>query len=540
MSVLKSKSSIGLILGTIIILLIIPTWYIMLAPSIIASEIEKMDTTTSYEGTLGKEEYTQFLDDIVASEIEKTNITTSYEGTLYYTSYGVSYENVWPILIEAHVYADEVKGDNVSLKIEANTMNMTNPNAPNRLDEFSYNLTYVINKFTLQNVPDAPDADNNRTGYDPLYPQHLEVDEDVPNVWLDNLNVTATLEYRESIEEGIELHRYFVNETITKEMETPFGLRNVTLTSAKTLLIEPLSGVLAYTENETLIAWMGYKQNKYHMKLVDLTYESTAEAKAEGIELAKKNHDDLELLELMHSVSPIRVEADAKAIGVKGDNVIVKVDAQVTRIDTGEILTDFAQDSTYVFNKFTRKNDPNATDADKSRSGYDPLYPSHLRKDINITTWFDTLNTTATLKFMESVVEDGVTLYKYSGTKKSTDMKFMGFTDCTLSFTRTVLVEPISGLPAYTEEETFSFNTTRAGYPSLPIVYLTYGSTAEAKAEGIELAKTSYDGIQLLEFYLPMIFGVAVIILVIGLALNIRRLERKMTETKTKPPSSRR
>jgi hypothetical protein len=541
-SVLKSKSSIVLILGTIIILLLIPIWYVMLAPSIIASEIEKMDTTTSYEGTLGKEEYTQFLDDIVASEIEKTDITTSYEGTLYYLGYGVSYENVWPILIEAHVYADEVKGDNVSLKVEANTVNMTNPNAPNRLDEFSYNLTYVINKFTLENVPDAPDADKNRTGYDPLYPQHLKVDEDIPNVWLDNLNVTATLEYKESIEEeGLELYRYFVNETITKEMEIPpYGLRNVTLTSAKTLLIEPLSGVLAYTENETLIVWMGYKQMKYHIKLIDLTYKSTAEAKAEGIELAKKNHDDLELLELMHSVSPIRVEADAKAIGVKGDNVIVKVDAQVTRIDTGEILTDFAQDSTYVFNKFTRKNDPNATDADKPRSGYDPLYPSHLRKDENITTWFDTLNTTATLKFVESVVEDGVTLYKYSGTKKSTDMKFMGFTDCTLSFTRTVLVEPISGLPAYTEEETFTFNTTRAGYPPLPIVDLTYWSTAEAKAEGIELAKTSYDGIQLLEFYLPMIFGVVAIILVIGLALNIRRLERKKTETKTKSSASRR
>jgi hypothetical protein len=242
----------------------------------------------------------------------------------------------------------------------------------------------------------------------------------------------------------------------------------------------------------------------------------------------------------MHSVSPIQIEANAKAIEVEGDNVIVEVDAQMTRIDTGEDLPDFAQHSIYVFNKFTRKNDPDATDADKSRSGYDPLYPSHLRKDEEITTWFDIINATATLNFVESIDEDGLTLYKYSGSQKVTGMTFMGFTDSTLSLTRTVLIEPISGLPAYTEEETFSFNTTRTGYPPLPVVYLTYESASEAKAEGIDFAKTSHDGIQLLEFYLPTIFGVVIIILVIGLAFNIRRLERKIAEAKTKPLSSRR
>lgn len=529
MSTIKSKSSIALIVGIIIILLLIPLWYMMLVPSIVASEIEKIDMQISYDGTLGKEEYTELLDDIIASEIERQDITTTYEGTLYYLGYKVAYEHVFPIVIEAHVYADEVKGDNVSLKIEATTMNMTDPDNPNRFDEFSYNLTYVINKFTLENVLDSPDADKNRTGYDPLYPQHLEEGEDITNVWLDNLNTTGTLEFKESIvEEGLTLYKYFVNKTIAKEAGTPWGMRNITATSTKTLLIEPLSGVLAYTENETLIVWLGYKQNPLHLKLVDLTYKNTAEAKAEGIELARKNHDDLELLELMHSLSPIQIEAHAKADGVEGDNVIVKVDAEVTRIDTGENLPDFAQNSTYVFNKFTRENDPDAPDADKSRSGYDPLYPSHLKKGENFTTWFDMLNTTGTLEYVESVVEDGITLYRYSGSETITDVTFMGFTDSTLSLKRTVLVEPLSGLPAYTEEETFWFNTTRTGYPSLPIVYLTYASTTESKTDGLETAKTSFEGLQLLELFLPTILGVVAVILVIGLAFNIRRLRRKM------------
>jgi len=268
LTVLKRKSNIALTLGIIVILLLLPMWYIALVPF------------------------------MIASEIEKTDVTTSYEGKLYYSDYGLGSPKI-PILIEAHVYANETKGDNIILKIEANMMNMTEPDKPNRLDEFSYDLTYVINKFTLKNMQDIPDADKNRTGYDPLYPMHLKADEEIPNVWLDNLNVTSTLEYKGSAnEEGLELYKYFVNKTITTETMLPFGLRNVTVTSTKTLLIEPISGVLAYTENETLTAYMGWKQEKYYLQLVDLTYKSTGEAKVEGIATAKTTHDALQLLEL--------------------------------------------------------------------------------------------------------------------------------------------------------------------------------------------------------------------------------------------------
>ncbi|MDH5690067.1 MAG: DUF3068 domain-containing protein, partial [Candidatus Bathyarchaeota archaeon] len=372
---------------------------------------------------------------------------------------------------------------------------------------------------------------------DPLYPLHLKKGENF-TTWFDTLNTTGTLEFQESIvEEGVTLYRYSGSKTITNVVFQDL-FTDCTVSLERTVLVEPLSGLPAYTENETLCA-MQERLGLPSRLLLYLTYESTDEAKAQGIADAKAAYDDIQLLESLHSVSPIRIEANAKAIEVKGDNVVVKVDAQVTRIDTGETLPDLAQHSTYVFNKFTRENDPNAPDADKPREGYDPLYPLHLKKGENFTTWFDTLNTTATLKFVESVVEDGVTLYRYSGSKKLTDMTFMGFTDCTLSLTRTVLVEPLSGLPAYTEDETFSFNTTRAGYPSLPIVYLTYESIDEAKAQGIADAKAAYEGIQLLELYLPTILGVVAIMLVIGLAFNVRRLKRKMAPSaKPAKPSS--
>lgn len=167
MSVLKRKSSIALITGIIIILLLIPLWYTMLAPSIIASEIEKMDTTTSYEGTLGKEEYTEFLDDIIASEIERIDDTTTYEGNITGQAvvdyYGV---RTLPIQIEAHLYAVGVNGDNVILRLDVEMMNVTDPDKPNKLEEeeFSYNSTLVVNKFTRENVWGAPEADKNRTG----------------------------------------------------------------------------------------------------------------------------------------------------------------------------------------------------------------------------------------------------------------------------------------------------------------------------------------------------------------------------------------
>lgn len=255
MSALRRKSSIALVIGIIVMLLLIPIWYRILAPSIIISELEKIDLLYHYEGTLEFEYHSM------------------------------------PILIKTPIYTEEVKGDNIILKMDANVIHS---NAT--LREFSKNSTYVLNKFTRENVGDAPEADKNRTGYDPLFPSHLKADKDIPNTWLDNLNITGTLKFEGSIvERGVTLYKYFINETTTKEIYIPdIGLRNSTLTSTKTILIEPLSGLWVYTENETFSWIMLPSMHKYFC----LEFNSTAESKAQELANAKATYDSIQLLEL--------------------------------------------------------------------------------------------------------------------------------------------------------------------------------------------------------------------------------------------------
>jgi len=269
-----------LITGIIIILLLIPIWYTMLAPSMIISELEKIDSTTSFEGTFGKIEYI---------------------GTKGYIYDVTNNSDLWeiPITVAVHAYVTEVKGESVTLRID---VTMTERDSGAMLpDPFSRNSTYVFNKFTLENVKDHSDADKPREGYDPLYPLHLKAGENITNAWLDNLNITATLEFKESInEEGLTLYKYFVNETITgmTYVPSPIGdLRNCTLTSTKTILLEPLSGLLVYTEEE-IFDWIWHRKNMPDIALVYIEYESTAEAKTQGLADAKTAHEALQLAEL--------------------------------------------------------------------------------------------------------------------------------------------------------------------------------------------------------------------------------------------------
>ena len=274
MSILKRKSNIALIVGILVIVFLIPIWYMMLAPSLITSELEKIDLETSYVGTFGNK---------------------GYIGTYSI----INRSGVWeiPIEINAHAYATKVEWENVTLRTDAI---MIREDCGEELPEpFSVNLTYVFNKFTLENVKDSPDADKPREGYDPLYPSHIKSGENISNAWLENLNITATLEFKDSVvEQGVTLYRYFVNETLKKLLwiEDLEESRNCTLTSTRLLVIEPLSGLLAYTENETLDWIITHGTTK--LPFVYLTYRSTEEAKTEGIATAKTAHDALQLLEL--------------------------------------------------------------------------------------------------------------------------------------------------------------------------------------------------------------------------------------------------
>jgi len=223
---------------------------------------------------------------IMRAELEKIDLLYVYEGTFEEVGYSS------PILFEAHLYVEEVKGDDVTLKIDVNLI-------AGRAPGLSRNSTYVFNKFTRENVRDVAEADKPRVGYDPLFPSHLKAGEGIPRVWLDNLNTTATLEFKGSVkEEGVTLYKYFVNKTIIVPdyyIGWPFDYANCSLMSTKTILIEPLSGLWTYTENETFSLILNSIPPGV---LGHLTYKSTAESKAEKLLEAKALYDSIQLLEL--------------------------------------------------------------------------------------------------------------------------------------------------------------------------------------------------------------------------------------------------
>jgi len=271
---LESRSSTALIIAIVFTLLLIAVWYVTPAATVSAlliSDLENLDSIGTMEGTAGKEGY--FL------------IRTVFE-------------DVWevPILVKAHVYTTNVTEDEIILRIDANVIRAdTNETIP----DLSGTSIYVINKLTHENVKDSPQADKPREGYDPFYPSHLEAGEDIPNVWLDNLNETGTLEFVRTVKiEDVELYEYFVNKTITKELvipdlgDTPEKPGNYTLTSIKTVLIEPLSGLPMYTSNETFIivknpappvVYVTYKD-----KAVDLVTSRLAHGAMELLEFDKE------------------------------------------------------------------------------------------------------------------------------------------------------------------------------------------------------------------------------------------------------------
>lgn len=200
---------------------------------------------------------------------------------------------------------------------------------------------------------------------------------------------------------------------------------------------------------------------------------------------------------------------------------------------TNETIPRFSVNMTRVFNKFNRKYVPDAPEADINRTGYGAtLYPSHLKAGENISdVWIGNFNNTETLEYKESIEVEGVTLYKYFLNKTITKImdieELGGPTNMTLSLTETVLVEPSIGAPTYIENSTFTVDHT---YSEFRFIRLMYKFSDESRAEGIENAKRAYEGLQLLEVHIPIIFGVIAIILAIGFALNILRLRRK------KPP----
>jgi len=339
MWVLKSKFNMALIIAIILTLSLIAVWYVIPIPKVsplIVSDLENLDAISTMEGTfsgfaceglysvselpirieahlhttngtirlqnetainltnpvdtkwraisetnvlLDKKYHLQSWKDIdkdgKLSSSDQININKTEPAPVGPWWYDV--QEVWKYGAFCDIIACPRMGDDIILRIDANILRAdTNETIP----ELSGNSTYVFNKLTRENVKDAPEANKPREGYDPFYPLHLKLGEDISNVWLDNLDETGTLKFNRTVKiEDVELYEYFLNKTlITNETVIP-GLYydNYTVTYTKTALIEPLSGIPTYTENETLIivgTWFNsFKGVTESKKLIHLTYK---------------------------------------------------------------------------------------------------------------------------------------------------------------------------------------------------------------------------------------------------------------------------
>ena len=324
----------ALIIGIILMLSLIAVWYVTPVPkvsSLILSDLENLDFISTMEGTFGEIGYLAGGDYfgefkvpiLIEAHVYTTNVTGDNiimridmdmirAGTIRLqnataidltnpicTQWSLKSKIGTPQKYHLQSWKDNNKDGKLSSSDRINmnvtkggevlgprpcdvqeveygaicNMSVTNETIP----DLSGNSTYVFNKLTRENVPDALEEypDKNRTGYDPFYPSHLKPGEDILNVWLDNLNDTGTLEFVRTVEiEDVELYEYSLNKEITIETDLGVGPGNYTLTNTKTVLIEPLSGLPVYTKNETLIiVKMPPSGTGKPLKVVYLTYK---------------------------------------------------------------------------------------------------------------------------------------------------------------------------------------------------------------------------------------------------------------------------
>lgn len=230
-----------------------------------------------------------------------------------------------------------------------------------------------------------------------------------------------------------------------------------------------------------------------------------------------------------------------------GDNIILSIDSNIIRVDTNETLTDFSGSSTYVFNKLTRENVPDAPEADKPREGYDPFYPSHIKLGEDISNaWLDNLNETGTLEFVRAVEMEDVELYEYFVNKviitKKVVIPPLYYDNYTLTSTKTVLIEPLSGLPVYTKNETFIIVGNKSlsykgktWMESKTLVYVTY----KDKEMDLATPRLAHGAMQVLEFDKEVkgwILGAIIVILTVAFIVNtgsLSRTRKRLTKAKT-------
>lgn len=477
MWVLKSKFSMALIIAIILTLSLIAVWYVTPVPKVsplILSDIENLDFIATMEGTFGKEGEAYLFCKILCG--------------------------VWevPILIESHVYTT-----NGTIRLQnATAIHLTNPictqwraiSEPDVLLGKKYHLQNWTDKNNDGKLSSSDQININKTEPAPVGPLWCDV-EDVEYGAIYYINITAGAD------------------KVCLQNATAIDLTNPACTQWR--------AISALAEKYHLLNWT---DNNKDGKLSSSDQIDMNKTEPEPVGPRWWDVQDVEYAAIYYMTVTKNV----------GDNIILWFDTNIIRTDTNETIADLSGISTYVFNKLTRENVEDAPEASKNRTGFDPFYPSHIKLGENISNiWLDNIDETGTLRFVKTVKEEDVELYEYFLNKTLTkEWDFPGgfYDNYTLTNTKNVLIEPLSGLPVYTKNETVIvvgnwFNTAKNVTESTNLIYLTYRD----KEMDLVTPRLAHGAMEVLEFDKVVkgwILGAIIVILTVAFIFNTGSLWR--------------
>jgi len=465
MWVLKSKFNMALIIAIILMLSLIGVWYVIPVPKVsplIVSDLENLDAIATMEGTLGKKGY------LLVKPM--------------YGDWNVS------ILIKAHIYTT-----NGTIRLQNTTaINLTNP-VCTRWRAISETDALLDNKYHIQSWKDI-DEDEKLSSSDQIYMNKTEP-APVGPWWYDVQEVWKYGAFCNII-------------ALPRTGDNIILIIDTTIARADTICLQNTTAI--NLTNPVCTQWDA------------ISYPD--------VRLGKKYHiqswKDIDEDEKLSSSDQIKMDITKPAMDPRWCDVQeVEYGAICNMTITNETIPEVSGISTYVFNKLTHENEKDAPEANKPREGYDPFYPLHLKPDEDIpNAWLDNLDETGTLKFVEAVKIEDVELYEYFVNKTITkEMVLPGvnFKNYTLTSTKRVLIEPLSGLPVYTKNETFII----WGENRVPIVYLTY----KDKELDLVTPRLARGAMQVLEFDKEVkgwILGAIVVILTVAFIFSARSLSR--------------
>lgn len=139
--------------------------------------------------------------------------------------------------------------------------------------------------------------------------------------------------------------------------------------------------------------------------------------------------------------------------------------------------------------------------ADRSRTGYSLVFPSHQSEGKDIENVFvDDVNITSKLEFNDVKELEGLTVYEYQGNVQKDCTDSLGvYVDVSVKF----LLEPLSGLIVHFLEKTVTYFAD-PGY-TVVVGEITFSEVSSSVAKGVEDVKSARSKIRLIEFWVPVL-----------------------------------